>query len=912
MDGSAEMRGATVVATADLASTGWSDSVGMDRTEQQGKEEQYFGCEYDCGFTGNYETVAEHERNECPRRPDAAVASSIVNTSPLPSISLTPDEGVLEREKNSAGMIQQPDGAQGGSPVRVGAMATCDLCEHLAEENAAANAETAQRIASGTLSVKMVVERRGAGRSAWSEGYITSVKPLKVTCTLASPTGEGFEWEAVRPVSAARKEKLDQVEAQKGVRERVAAENAAAKAEVVKLIASGELKVGALVERRDGANAWREGYITKLEPLKVTCSKSRSAEGLTWDGVRPVDSAPQVVERLMEAGTIQAAVNPMQELLQTDPERAAVSTSQSTPTRGATALAGPNRTPLSSNRSNCAAPVAVRHAVRVLDEDLYALMDTIGSTSEAQQVATVYGKLAQHSSGSISQLQKAVRASGSVNVIISSKFFGQGTAGEILKQAKKKVRELHPQTAVSPRAAEPAPLPLKSTAKTEVQIEPEPEPEPEPELEPKLRPKVELVGGPQSFLSTSNSLTVASPVRRDLEELRAFCARAFGLDEESGSLRAHAKPTARRLSLEDPMEHTPDSTQNQGGEDMRVMRLKESPGLVSSPRSPHLEQLCSVLQIRIPGPVAVAEHPQLLSEPGELARAIQAEQDVQKLEAQLQMAQELQAAQAVLVQDEEEWHRHQLTQAVAAQEKTVAAVIQGSTNFRWHHRQEEEDAPAAAQKAEQHMLRLEVQLLEAQIQVARAAVARVGGDSPRQGPGGTTSPRTEKEEREEQKQQEEGASDSRSAERCTQEGQSPSGKVSPRRRSRSSPKRMNRSPRKQSGGSTSPRTEKEEREEQKQQEVDFKDDSDAAAQKVEKEAAAAVALKLKEEEEAVAAAQQAAAEQAATETAEKEAAAAVALKLKEEEEAVAAAQQAAAEQAAREKAEEEAAAAVAL
>ncbi len=67
-----------------------------------------YSCGNDCGFTAiSFEEVAEHERAECPRRPDAAVASSTVNTSPLPSISLTPDEGVLGCEKNWADMNQQ-------------------------------------------------------------------------------------------------------------------------------------------------------------------------------------------------------------------------------------------------------------------------------------------------------------------------------------------------------------------------------------------------------------------------------------------------------------------------------------------------------------------------------------------------------------------------------------------------------------------------------------------------------------------------------------------------------------------------------------------------------------------------------------------------------------------------------------
>ena len=308
----------------------------------------------------------------------------------------------------------------------------------LVAENAAAKAATETLVASGKLSVGMVVERRARGRSEWREGYITSVDPLKVTCT-NSLAAESFEWDGVRPVAAARQAEMQWFEAQRAERERVAAENAAARAATEKLVATGKLSVGMVVERRDGGNEWREGHITSLAPLKVTCSNSSSESGLTWDGVRPVS-----------------------------------------------------------------------------------------------------------------------------------------VAGE--SELKLKL--------------EPAAERL-----------PEPEPEPELWLESEV---VDDKGAVQTNDSTER-VDCRSPVRRELAELRALCARAMG-PEEPGSSRTPAEQrNSRYLSLEQSRGRAANATPNHIGnviqtdeEHMKIQRHERaqgSPALARSPRSPHLEQLCSVLQI---------------------------------------------------------------------------------------------------------------------------------------------------------------------------------------------------------------------------------------------------------------------------------------------------------------------------
>ena len=144
----------------------------------------------------------------------------------------------------------------------------------LVAENAAAKAATEMLVASGKLSVGMLVERRARGRSEWREGYITSVDPLKVTCT-NSLAAESFEWDGVRPVAAARQAEMQWFEAQRAERERVAAENAAARAATEKLVATGKLSVGMVVERRDGVCYCRTvPYIpltSSYPPLRSAC-----------------------------------------------------------------------------------------------------------------------------------------------------------------------------------------------------------------------------------------------------------------------------------------------------------------------------------------------------------------------------------------------------------------------------------------------------------------------------------------------------------------------------------------------------------------------------------------------------------------------------------------------------------------
>ena len=49
-------------------------------------------------------------------------------------------------------------------------------------------------------------------------------------------------------------------------------------------------KVGERVMRRDGDDKWRPGYVTQVDPLRVTASRDDpSAQGFRWDEVRKID-----------------------------------------------------------------------------------------------------------------------------------------------------------------------------------------------------------------------------------------------------------------------------------------------------------------------------------------------------------------------------------------------------------------------------------------------------------------------------------------------------------------------------------------------------------------------------------------------------------------------------------------------
>ena len=89
----------------------------------------------------------------------------------------------------------------------------------------------------------------------------------------------------------------------------------------------------------------------------------------------------------------------------------------------------------------------------------------------------------------------------------------------------------------------------------------------------------------------SSSLAVSSPVRQELAELSALCARAIdpgdgGSDDEDMSA-LYEEMRAHRASMQDA-----------GLNDTRVISSEEPSG---SPVSPRFEQLCSALQIQIPG-----------------------------------------------------------------------------------------------------------------------------------------------------------------------------------------------------------------------------------------------------------------------------------------------------------------------
>ena len=56
---------------------------------------------------------------------------------------------------------------------------------------------------------------------------------------------------------------------------------------------SHPFKRGDKVERRDGVDEWRTGYVTKEQPLEVTISENPNHPGYPWDEVRAVPGDPR-------------------------------------------------------------------------------------------------------------------------------------------------------------------------------------------------------------------------------------------------------------------------------------------------------------------------------------------------------------------------------------------------------------------------------------------------------------------------------------------------------------------------------------------------------------------------------------------------------------------------------------------
>lgn len=143
-----------------------------------------------------------------------------------------------------------------------------------------------------TLEVGMRVQRRYKGRE-WGEGYVTELEPLRVTLSNTDPNAEGYKWAEVRHIPEERIAELAAADAKKK------SEEAAFK----RLVSS--LSVGMRVERCDDSGRWAEGFVTSLEPLKVTNSASDpSGWSMEWAEVRPLSA-----ERQAELAAEQAEKN---------------------------------------------------------------------------------------------------------------------------------------------------------------------------------------------------------------------------------------------------------------------------------------------------------------------------------------------------------------------------------------------------------------------------------------------------------------------------------------------------------------------------------------------------------------------------------------------------------------------------
>ena len=127
------------------------------------------------------------------------------------------------------------------------------------------------------LSVGLIVECRNPGEHYWVAGFVTSVEPLKVTTDLAKgPSATGFAIAEVRLLPDARRAELE-----------------AALAERKPPPPASQLSVGLIVERRNPGQTWSVGFVTSVEPLKVTATLAEgpSAVGLAMAEVRLLPDA---------------------------------------------------------------------------------------------------------------------------------------------------------------------------------------------------------------------------------------------------------------------------------------------------------------------------------------------------------------------------------------------------------------------------------------------------------------------------------------------------------------------------------------------------------------------------------------------------------------------------------------------
>ena len=115
------------------------------------------------------------------------------------------------------------------------------------------------------------VLRRNRGE-AWKLGYVTQVDPLKVTLSVDDPRAKGYSWDEVC--------KMD-VSGSKSERGQPAPDRS--------------FKVGERVMRRDRGEEWKPGYVTRVDPLKVTkSSDDPGAIGFSWDEVKKMDGTEEV------------------------------------------------------------------------------------------------------------------------------------------------------------------------------------------------------------------------------------------------------------------------------------------------------------------------------------------------------------------------------------------------------------------------------------------------------------------------------------------------------------------------------------------------------------------------------------------------------------------------------------------
>ena len=142
------------------------------------------------------------------------------------------------------------------------------------------------------LSVGMIVQHRNKSNEAWLTGYVTSVEPLRMTVGVgAGPAARGFSSAEVRLLPAERVAQLQ-------------AELAA----VLPPPPTSELSVGMIVERREVGKAWQKGYVTSVQPLKVTYNldDGPAAAGYKFQEVRLVQPPATAATRATRGGNAQA------------------------------------------------------------------------------------------------------------------------------------------------------------------------------------------------------------------------------------------------------------------------------------------------------------------------------------------------------------------------------------------------------------------------------------------------------------------------------------------------------------------------------------------------------------------------------------------------------------------------------